>query len=518
MSPDIKRYIGIENELSSYLGKVRMPFSHFKALRKSFNNVYQLSSTSIRTETGHGFYMDGDELEILTPPVLINKGFATRLIDLLLFGRNAVVNASSVQSHAGYSMHWNLTDSGTIPYDRSFWSGIAIPFSLFALTPLSVGAASRHKTNRFELLGDSLNNEPQLKATALMLGSYLLARECKKLPPVLYRGQGPEITPEGRHTKVPVFIKNDKPGKPPEYFEYESVVRDYFQEGVIEAQQVLRGFYHWLRPFAELVGTKSEVENLDALVTGAQSLEFDKFKFYAQLSKKGYKPNRHYVPGFRVGGINATTTIKSVEGRELPLEGRLWGSFLQECDRIDAMSWTGVNFYDREGLYQCLMGIEKISNYANHTLLAQKRKLRGVSLTRANKIKSLDSFEVTPEIGEYKPEKDESVGVEPKNQFLSIIKEASEEFKSCFKYFSLKEQAVAFSLIGLVFSGIGTLEGYLSRRSALRRELTGICALDGNSNSTNREGSTNNLSQVVQTNVSQLNQTTGNTENARNNN
>ena len=103
------KYIGIENELTSFENNKIEGFNS-----KDFNNLlkdeyFKISDTSIRSNTGNGYYIDGSEIEIITPPIALNKGFSTRLTNALIIGRNYVIENTPDMSHTGYSMHWNLS-------------------------------------------------------------------------------------------------------------------------------------------------------------------------------------------------------------------------------------------------------------------------------------------------------------------------------------------------------------------------------------------------------------------------
>jgi hypothetical protein len=103
-----QRYIGIENEFVSFKNGNQITFTEY------FNSIqspsdFNIASTAIRRITGNGFYVDGNEVEILTPPIVLNNGFATRLTDSLMIGRDFLVRKTPELKHTGYSMHWNLT-------------------------------------------------------------------------------------------------------------------------------------------------------------------------------------------------------------------------------------------------------------------------------------------------------------------------------------------------------------------------------------------------------------------------
>ena len=110
-----QKYIGIENELISFRGKKTVPFNYtnFKKICSETKRFLGSCST-LWSDTGNLYYLDCDEIEIATPPIALNKGFATRVISLLIDGRNNIIKSTPHMKHTGYSIHWNLTASENI--------------------------------------------------------------------------------------------------------------------------------------------------------------------------------------------------------------------------------------------------------------------------------------------------------------------------------------------------------------------------------------------------------------------
>ena len=375
------RYIGIENELISFEKDNQISFSdEFSKLKKVFNKYYEISSTSIRTDTGNGFYVDGSELEILTPPVAINKGFSTRLTDSLIIGRNKVLEATPKLKHTGYSMHWNVSngvDAG------SFYKDIAIPFHLFGLTPLSTGLNLREKDRvRLELLGDSINNEDQINALALLLGSYSIASgQGNRFPwrvNELHMGEN----------KFKLLLPNGR---------YDFVSGNFGKNGEeIQAQQYLEAFYHWLQPTIEGLGTKKEIQNLKAFVQGDKKLEFDKFKYFAHVYDENKKNKGVYLP---LNLEEEATILKKVDKNNLPLEAKLLGEIVTKKNKsIENFGWRSLQLNN-----QVIVGIKEIYKYAE-SLNERLPKFKNSSI-RKNGVNNIEDFKLNSPI-EYNVEND----------------------------------------------------------------------------------------------------------------
>lgn len=323
-------YIGIENELITYVGGKQRGFddASFNRLKSKFDKCFEISPTSIRTDKGLGFYVDGSEIEILTPPVRINRGFATRLTDLLMLGREAVVDSSAPdQVHTGYSMHWNLTNHDNCEYSK-FFRGVFTPFHLFGLTPLSKGMAIRGKdSTRYELLGDSIVNEDQITSLALILGAYQQAVVKGNFPKYF----SPEITDRS-------LSRQSKDGR---YAQVE-LVNSRGEHSSAQAQQYLESFYEWLSPAIKRLGTPQEISTLEDFISRRAKLEFDKFDYYSFLQDNKLKEEGYYKPNTeRVDDQSFTTLItKTGKDRKLPLEGRLLGQLItSKLDEISGIDW-----------------------------------------------------------------------------------------------------------------------------------------------------------------------------------
>jgi len=243
----MKKYFGIENELLTFKkGKfTHFTNSFFKKLKTK--DSYSLDNFTIITETGNKYYIDaGEIIEIVTPPIEINRGFSTRVMNSLILGRNHIVKTFPEFQFTGYSIHWNFTRKES--YDE-IYKTLVIPFHLFGLTPLSTGLNLRNPEERYELLGDSINNNLQINATALLFGAYSLAIEEENFP--LRFDKFIFI-----NNKVDFFLKSGR----------KSFI--HLEDGKkISAQTYLKEFYNWLEPFIKKVSTEKEKNNLENFVS-----------------------------------------------------------------------------------------------------------------------------------------------------------------------------------------------------------------------------------------------------------
>ena len=324
-----QKYIGIENELKSFDNDGYQGFNSDYFQKLLIDKYFVKSSTAIRSNIGNGYYIDGEEIEIITPPIALNKGFASRLTDALILGRNYIIKNTPELIHTGYSMHWNLThDEYGFSVDdnsRRIINSLSIPFQLFGLTPASCGFNLRAKyNNRFELLGDSLTNNDQIKAAALLLGAYSSAMENsnfidKNIFPILISdvdyntSSGNYVNnmlTDGRYTNIKVRANN--------------------KTIETQAQNILELFYEWISPFVYKLGDRSEISNLEAFVKGEKKLEMDDLKYFKMLAQQGGVDEYTYMPVdvMTPGGIRSPI-LKITEGDEIkvPIEGILLGKY-----------------------------------------------------------------------------------------------------------------------------------------------------------------------------------------------
>jgi hypothetical protein len=321
-----EKYIGIENELTSFNSYNEEGFNSddFKNLLK--DKHFRKSETCIRSYNGNGYYIDGSEIEIITPPIALNRGFATRLTNSLLLGRNYVIKNTPDMKHTGYSMHWNLSHN-TENFDSDYYrykliNDLSVPFQLFGLTPLSCGFNIRTDkySERYEILGDSLTNIDQVTATALLLGAYSQATENKSFFTNVFPidilgisdgGYVNNMFREGRYSKIDTIIDNKK---------YST-----------QAQNVLELFYEWLNPFVYRLGERDEINNLEAFIKRDKKLEMDDLKYFELLEKnKGLGEGNCYMPieiNTRNGVRSPVLQVVKENEIKTPIEGKLLGIY-----------------------------------------------------------------------------------------------------------------------------------------------------------------------------------------------
>ena len=355
---DIGRYIGVEQEFVSF--KKNEPDHstsfgpYFKKMRANEEAFFKISETSIRTGTGHATYVDQSEIEVCTPPVRINTGFATRLSDLVMIGREKIINAVPELNHTGYSMHWNISK---YKRENEFYAGIALPFHLFGLTPLSSGLNMRKKTPRVEFLGDYITDEDQIRSLALLFGAYSYAFVFHPLPcvePSLPISMGNHVFTAG--SKNEIFLQNGR------FSPVHLKIPDLGINEMVSAQKYLEYFYQWIEPFAKQLGTHEEVSNLESFIFGDKKLEFDKFKYFAHLLDSKGKKGAIYCPLLESDQEFPSKTLRhSGKERTLPLEGKLLGSIVKNIrGDISSMNWDNIIFNDGDSLNS----IDEIYSYA----------------------------------------------------------------------------------------------------------------------------------------------------------
>ncbi|MCR4327756.1 MAG: hypothetical protein NUV46_04205 [Nanoarchaeota archaeon] len=277
----------------------------------------------------------------------MNKGFATRLTNSLLIGRDHVIKNTPELDHTGYSMHWNLTspevseedyeNKGGIIYDE-----ISVPFQLFGLTPLSIGfnVRSREPRNRYEILGDSLQKEDQINALALLLGAYSFASEKFSFP--LKINDFFEI-----NCSTDTQINGRK-----------SHIELLNNENLISAQKYLEKFYEWVEPYIGKLGENEEIINLEKFIKGEKKLEMDEREYFEKLKeRKGYENGVYYPIELEDG---RSQILKDSGKKNIPLEGKLLGKIIKF--NVKDLSW---NFLEvQEGsLVKKIEGIDEIYQF-----------------------------------------------------------------------------------------------------------------------------------------------------------
>ncbi|MBU4502935.1 MAG: hypothetical protein KKA79_10150 [Nanoarchaeota archaeon] len=428
-----QKYIGLENEFTTFAHGKELNFNdNFEKLERDTD--YKNTKTSVRSENGNAFYVDIKEVEIVTPPIPLTKGFATRVTDLLMLGRDRLITSVPDYDLTGYSMHWNLTSDETQELGKKeFYEGIAVPFHLFGQTPLSTGITVRKKyksQNRYELMGDSIINEDQIRATALMAGAYSYAFDYEgntpfKLPRKKFRigKKTYNFLPDGRYDKI---ILQYYP-----HYNKKRIILPQFQ-GKIQVQQYLELFYQWIEPYVKVLGTKEEVQNLEDFISGRKELEYDKFKYFAHLLSINAKSHKTFLPVEVDHPKNPGQILRaSNKLRKVPLEGILLGEIpKQRKNRMERMSWdiillnltdevlkNGPEFGELEKrsdlkelvkktTYEAIKGIDKIYEYGKflNPKLPDLKLSEDLSHIKPGEIKNI----IKKKYMEYNLEKDDS--------------------------------------------------------------------------------------------------------------
>ncbi len=424
-----QKYIGIENELISFDESKEVSFRSVD-LEKVRNEIkYYLPedyNDSLKSDSGNLYYIDCCEIEIATPPIPLNKGFATRVTNSLIIGRNQIIKNTPDIKHTGYSMHWNLTASDDAD---SFYEDIAIPFQLFGLTPMSCGCNVNSKDpNRFEIAGDSLTNEDQIRATALLLGAYSLAKDKYDFPIEIYEIKLRKLE-EGHKTRH--MLKNGR---------YTTVnarertnINDLIYFNETQIQNIIELFYDWLSPFVYKLGEREEINNLEAFIKGDKKLEMDDVKYFYKLEKEDniltddakfsgkYKPIDIPTPS-----NTRSQVIKLSDNIKMPLEGRIWQKSINN-KKFEIFNKT-IDWHILEA---------KINNTFQH---AHNIEEVYIILEKASKLKykgTLDYSNIIPEIRtsaqynrrlinnklEYNPGLDDSAIIEDNEEFNNYLTE-----------------------------------------------------------------------------------------------
>ncbi len=288
-------YVGIETEYELYQGQDGVNFADlWRGLAKKYQKPhFKFSDTCYRTMQGSSFYCDQQEPEAVSAPVLVSRGFASKAVDALYLARKELVDFISSDlalNLIGYSMHYNIGATSNTPQEvmRRF----AVPYSLFVLNHLSCGINLRLKgnshglTDRYELLGDYMEDKHQIKSFLLFYAATILnEKQCSRSYPLSLSqeyGTGPKynnLVPDGRYSMITVTILQS----------------NRWIEKKISAQTYLQYTYEWMKPAINQLGTRSERKTLEDFVYGRRPLEIDKFKKYTFIStiKDGKSINYH---------------------------------------------------------------------------------------------------------------------------------------------------------------------------------------------------------------------------------
>ena len=370
-------YVGIENEIMAYFAKGGyVKFNEYywnQLLEKYKSHFFKRAPTAIRTKSGSAIYLDGDP-EVNTHPVRVEPGFAQKAADSLYLARKELVDFVSPDDLRliGYSMHWNISDVvGDYNDTMVVLNRMAVPYSLFALNPLSCGINMRYKDEgsgkRLELLGDHIEDEDQIRAFLLFYAASIVNFRANqfKLPirtSLTLKTEDrhyPNLVPDGRYSEI-------------------EVVELRSGSMTITAQNYLEIYFEFFRKGIEQLGTPEEVKNLEDFVYGRKKLEIDQFKRFAiaSLFKKNKKTYFEYAPEL------CMNPNKYSEDREIPTPmGRFLGSladktnmFVREDERqfsVSSMEWGGIVIEDVESLEKNVIHYFEIRKLENIDFIAE---------------------------------------------------------------------------------------------------------------------------------------------------
>jgi hypothetical protein len=280
--------MGIENEFQLYDadGNCVSAMDLWSSLSRQYPRPLWKTDYRIWTASGTLLYADGEEPEACTPPIRIRKGFVKEIVDAVRVARREVSDILREGDRLiGYSMHYNLSnvsdheDLATVY--REMMRAYAIPLSLFAINPLSMGVALRDKTDRHEFLGDHVPDEEQIGAFALLYAGFMLNHEkhAQELPFHIQRTRRPD------EDENDAYIKNRvKKGR-------KSMVRT--REGnEVAAQEYLEQYYALFREDIAELATSSDIALLEDFVYGRRELDIDRKEFYAKMKRHKQEEGR----------------------------------------------------------------------------------------------------------------------------------------------------------------------------------------------------------------------------------
>lgn len=426
-----EKYIGLENEFITWQGDNEVSFRNYlDDFRNSLETFDENNHNFIKSMDGNVFYRDGDEIEINTPPIIMDKGFSSRVIDSLLLARDDLAYFGERRGlrFTEYSMHWNTTKDSSVE-DNSFYEGIAVPFRLFGTNPLSKAFNLRAKPGRMELLGDSLASEDQLKATALLLGAYSYAIKDGK-PFHILNNRNLDFNDLQYHqglnfrtgSKVTDFLPDGRYS--------ELLVSTVSEPQEMQAQQFLEMYYDWLKPYVEELGNKDEIKNLEDFIYMRKPLESDKFNLYAYMLNQDVEEDGKFRPR-KFDENNATFITKSNKERELPLENRLMRAIYENPrERYDPYaewgSWDSLPMLtDRRGDNPDETGLERFyTEGMNRDPSLKKPRHPDLSHVQTNEIGDF----VLPEKVFYDPKNDHDF-IKQKDKKTMMIDSVVDELK-----------------------------------------------------------------------------------------
>jgi hypothetical protein len=276
-------YVGVENEFQLMVDGSESSFADYfySYMTKYSKPHHKKGNTCIRTLRGSSVYADGDEPEVVTPPIRVQKGFVSEIINAVYSARKDIlefIDCDRKSQLIGYSSHFNLTNHGTEPYENVVGAVMErglIPMSLFVLNPLSSGIGLRSKPDRYELLGDHIPSEEQIGAFMLLYAASVPHIRGKTIPLRKAMKYDVDYDYEDPAIKAPNLVTN---GRATEVMRKRRHRKG--QYWTMTAQDYLEIYYSVFKDDVAQIATSSDIKLLEDFVFGRRSLEIDKREFY----------------------------------------------------------------------------------------------------------------------------------------------------------------------------------------------------------------------------------------------
>lgn len=291
-------YLGIENEFQVHHKRKLVDFEKYfdELLREYQFPFFNKGPTAIRTRVGSAIYQDIEVAEVCTPPLQLQMGVATKVVDLLYLARKELVKFISPKRNLnliGYSMHYNITDCNQTKKDEAL-KALAIPYQLFCMNPSSKTLRFRNSKNGkcLEMTSDYLYEEDQIMAFLnLFIGTIHRVGEKKNELPFIPDSSA--VTSgwdewlcdnkiiKGRNSMINVEPKKEKRSLIGRIF-----IKEDKNQKKISAQEYLEEYYRLFYDEIARFATHSEISNLESFIYGRRPLEADKSRKYSVYIKK----------------------------------------------------------------------------------------------------------------------------------------------------------------------------------------------------------------------------------------
>jgi hypothetical protein len=345
----------------------------------------------IRTRMGSTLLSNAHQPEVATPPVRIQPGFTQQVADNVYNATRELLEFVATDPEIylmGYAMHWNCSTPQMLKGGEkhpAIVTAYVTPFSLFTLTPLSVGCNLRQiyeRGRRFEFLADYIADEDQIRAFSLlyigMVNNYL-AKEAV-LPYQIWTAAA------STGTKYPNVVSGGRDG----VVDICSIgCNDQSQVTQITAQEYLERYYDIFREDIAKMGTEEEVALLEDFVYGRRELEVDKNeKWERRGALKGTEKNPLFFrdsPELRLDRSRYTTE------RPLPnAYARFLGSLANQDYQgniiqgvglpfvVGSISWNDVILQEGGGQYtfEGINRMEELALFMEHDWQGKRPSIR----------------------------------------------------------------------------------------------------------------------------------------------